>query len=155
MTVWRDTIGVFGDVDVLLRTVLVKVCVHVALHGTAASQWSWRQQDDSWSLIFTCTRCFQWATGLDCRQVSSPPGQFQIRAVVRLCSDDRQISFVSQITSLEITVHTVCPDMTNLYATIQNFDWSDNRTPFHFISVHLKLAQAQRRQQRFWFLFAW
>ena len=32
MSVWHDTIAVFGDVDVVLRAVIVTVCVHVVLH---------------------------------------------------------------------------------------------------------------------------
>ena len=36
MTVWYDTTAVFGDGDVVLRTVVVvTVCVHVVLRGAA------------------------------------------------------------------------------------------------------------------------
>ncbi|KAI4891929.1 hypothetical protein NFI96_021900 [Prochilodus magdalenae] len=38
MTVWYDTTAVFGDGDVVLRTVVVTVCVHVVLRG-AACRW--------------------------------------------------------------------------------------------------------------------
>ncbi|KAI4883688.1 hypothetical protein NFI96_012391 [Prochilodus magdalenae] len=39
MTVWYDTTAVFGDGDVVLRTVVVTVCVHVVLCGAAVCQW--------------------------------------------------------------------------------------------------------------------
>ncbi|KAI4878578.1 hypothetical protein NFI96_032843 [Prochilodus magdalenae] len=39
MTVWYDTTAVFGDGDVVLRTVVVTVCVHVVLRGAAVCQW--------------------------------------------------------------------------------------------------------------------
>ncbi|KAI4878526.1 hypothetical protein NFI96_006837 [Prochilodus magdalenae] len=39
MTVWYDTTAVFGDGDVVLRTVVVRVCVHVVLRGAAVCQW--------------------------------------------------------------------------------------------------------------------
>ncbi|KAI4882605.1 hypothetical protein NFI96_032809, partial [Prochilodus magdalenae] len=39
MTVWYDTTAVFGDGDVVLRTVVVTVCVHVVLRGAAVRQW--------------------------------------------------------------------------------------------------------------------
>ncbi|KAI4888804.1 hypothetical protein NFI96_026073 [Prochilodus magdalenae] len=39
MTVWYDTTAVFGDGDVVLRTVVVTVCVHVVLRGAAVCRW--------------------------------------------------------------------------------------------------------------------
>ncbi|KAI4883015.1 hypothetical protein NFI96_020596 [Prochilodus magdalenae] len=39
MTVWYDTTAVFGDGDVVLRTVVVTACVHVVLRGAAVCQW--------------------------------------------------------------------------------------------------------------------
>ncbi|KAI4902737.1 hypothetical protein NFI96_014058 [Prochilodus magdalenae] len=39
MTVWYDTTAVFGDGDVVLRTGVVTVCVHVVLRGAAVCQW--------------------------------------------------------------------------------------------------------------------
>ncbi|KAI4901845.1 hypothetical protein NFI96_005950 [Prochilodus magdalenae] len=39
MTVWYDTTAVFGDGDVVLRTVVVTVCVQVVLRGAAVCQW--------------------------------------------------------------------------------------------------------------------
>ncbi|KAI4879167.1 hypothetical protein NFI96_020398 [Prochilodus magdalenae] len=38
-TVWYDTTAVFGDGDVVLRTVVVTVCVHVVLRDAAVCQW--------------------------------------------------------------------------------------------------------------------
>ncbi|KAI4873562.1 hypothetical protein NFI96_026260 [Prochilodus magdalenae] len=38
-TVWYDTTAVFGDGDVVLRTVVVTVCVHVVLRGAAVCRW--------------------------------------------------------------------------------------------------------------------
>ncbi|KAI4887649.1 hypothetical protein NFI96_026195 [Prochilodus magdalenae] len=40
MTVWHDTIAVFGDVDVVLRGVVVMVCVHVVLRCAGVWQWN-------------------------------------------------------------------------------------------------------------------
>ncbi|KAI4905699.1 hypothetical protein NFI96_005142 [Prochilodus magdalenae] len=39
MTVWYDTTAAFGDGDVVLRTVVVTVCVHVVLRGAAVCRW--------------------------------------------------------------------------------------------------------------------
>ncbi|KAI4890861.1 hypothetical protein NFI96_028195 [Prochilodus magdalenae] len=39
MTVWYDTTAVFGDGDVVLRTVVVTVCVHGVLRGAAICLW--------------------------------------------------------------------------------------------------------------------
>ncbi|KAI4905564.1 hypothetical protein NFI96_000403 [Prochilodus magdalenae] len=39
MTVWYDSTAVFGDGDVVLRTVVVTVCVHVVLRGAAVCRW--------------------------------------------------------------------------------------------------------------------
>ncbi|KAI4875449.1 hypothetical protein NFI96_000526 [Prochilodus magdalenae] len=39
MPVWYDTTAVFGDGDVVLRTVVVTVCVHVVLRGAAVCRW--------------------------------------------------------------------------------------------------------------------
>ncbi|KAI4880643.1 hypothetical protein NFI96_004778 [Prochilodus magdalenae] len=39
MTVWYDTTAVFGDGDVVLRTVVVTVCVRVVLRGAAVCRW--------------------------------------------------------------------------------------------------------------------
>ncbi|KAI4889523.1 hypothetical protein NFI96_010725 [Prochilodus magdalenae] len=38
-TVWYDTTAVFGDGDVVLRTAVVTVCVHVVLRGAAVCRW--------------------------------------------------------------------------------------------------------------------
>ena len=35
MTVWHDTIAVFGDVDVVLRAVVVTVCVRVVWNSAS------------------------------------------------------------------------------------------------------------------------
>ncbi|KAI4871343.1 hypothetical protein NFI96_026868 [Prochilodus magdalenae] len=39
MTVWYDITAVFGDGDVVLRTVVVTVCVRVVLRGAAVCRW--------------------------------------------------------------------------------------------------------------------
>ncbi|KAI4891630.1 hypothetical protein NFI96_007634 [Prochilodus magdalenae] len=43
--------SVFGDGDVVLRTVMVTVGVHVVLGGAAVHRWCWHYQDDSWRTV--------------------------------------------------------------------------------------------------------
>ena len=47
MTVWHDTIAVFGDNDVVLSAIVLTTCVHKALRRAAICQWCWHKQDDS------------------------------------------------------------------------------------------------------------
>ena len=39
MTVWHDTIAAFGDVDVVISTVVVTACMDVVLRPSAVCQW--------------------------------------------------------------------------------------------------------------------
>ena len=48
MTVWHDTIAVFGDVDVALRAVIVMVLVHVVLYCAAVYQWQTVSAGTNW-----------------------------------------------------------------------------------------------------------
>ena len=41
MTVSHDTIAVIGDVDVVLSSFIIKICVHDVLRHAAVYQWHW------------------------------------------------------------------------------------------------------------------
>ena len=42
MTVWHYTIAVFGKVEVVLRAVVIKVCMHAIMRRAAVCQRCWQ-----------------------------------------------------------------------------------------------------------------
>ena len=62
MTAWHDTIAVFGDGDVVLRTVVSAVCGHGVLYRSVIYQWCCRMTNGGHHCSLNVHNCRCWLT---------------------------------------------------------------------------------------------